>query len=137
MNAYPSMQHNLGIVDLANVPLYEPADGMHVTLPFTFTWGARVTAPTDKYLFVMFDPTDDHHSYQWITGHDGFLKIASLPYTIEYGVEYQWQLHIFSTHAPPYEADTFQRFHVTFDAPNAPIQSRPGSRLAGPLLGSP
>jgi hypothetical protein len=137
LSAYPVSQHNLGIVDITNVPLYEPADGLHLTLPFTFTWGARPFSPNDSYLFVLFDPANDHHQFQTNTGHDGFLNIESLPYTIEYGVEYQWQLHIYVNNQMASEADTFQRFHVTFDAPSIAGHPGPISRLAGALFESP
>jgi hypothetical protein len=135
--AQPGAQISLGLADITNVPLYEPANGLHVTLPFTFTWGARAASPKDVYLFVMFDPADDHHSYQTITGHNGFLKIDSLPYSIEYGVEYQWQIHFWVNSAPSWTSDTFQQFHVTFDAPNVSGRTNPSRELLGTPLGLP
>jgi hypothetical protein len=123
----PNEPIDLGVVDITNVPLYAPGDGLQITLPYTFTWGARAESPNDDYTFYIADPANPMHSYQQQLGHVSALEIDSLPFGLEYGVQYQWQLHITlydSQTGITSEADPFQQFHVTFVAPNAPAESK-------------
>jgi hypothetical protein len=124
---YLGGQYDLGVVDVTNIPLFAPADGLHVTFPYTFTWGLRPTSPKGHYAdyyVVVWVGTNGSFAYsQQGVGYVGSHRQDYLPDTLQYGTEYDW----FVRNQPefPYEPiieDSYQMFRVTFDSTNGPLQ---------------
>lgn len=119
-------QYNLGIVDLTNIPLFAPADGLHVTIPYTFTWGVRATSPDENYSLSIAGPgTGTPYAYFFqAAGHHGWSQVGSLPSGFQFGKEYWWNVIIYpSTYFGVY---SYQSFRVTFDSTSRLEQTRSG-----------
>lgn len=83
---------HIGDFDIANVDLLTPANGMSVTLPYTFQWTPRPAVPSDSYELYM----TGGNSYYYSTplGYIGSFPLTTLPAGFVVGQNYYWGVYV-------------------------------------------
>ena len=78
-----------GDFDIATVPLVSPADGVTVTLPYSFTWTPRAGTPSDTYQFFLLN-FNEARSWRATVGHAGNYPMEVLPPGFVSATPFDW-----------------------------------------------
>lgn len=105
-----------GDFDIANVPLVSPADGVTVTLPYTFQWTPRTATLSDSYELNLYDPTDGNP--WWRTdpplGYVSDYTMDGLPTGFITDTQYAWDVWLYGPDGG--FGQSYQSYSVTFES---------------------
>lgn len=128
---------NIGVFDIADVVLTNPAPIATLNLPATFSWQVRTATPNDSYAFDLYDDLDP--PTEFITdplGYASSYTLQGLPAGFTTGIEYGWDVYIFNENFDPASPWTngwgwsLEYRRVTFDAPG--LQQAGAAGIASP-----
>ena len=87
---------DMGVFDIADIALVDPANGASIFLPYTFQWAPRPATPMDSYQFGLWDNDSTLEAYSPLLGYSGSYQLSGLPAGFTTNYYYLWYVTVYS-----------------------------------------